>query len=85
MTPVVDVLVLMQPAFLQSVLVPQVQFLDRILDIPAMLQLQVQKLLIFRSCRSSGESRNAWFDSGYLFCVSSRMAFGKFHVFYVIG
>ena len=50
----VGVLVLMQPAFLQSVLVPQVQFLDRILDIPAMLLLQVQKLLIFRSCRSSG-------------------------------
>ena len=41
-TPVVDVPVIMQLAFLQSVLVPQVQFLDRMLDIPVMLQSQVQ-------------------------------------------
>ena len=37
-TPVVDVPVIMQPAFLQSVLVPEVQLLDRMLDIQVMLQ-----------------------------------------------
>ena len=82
-TLVVDVPVIMQPAFLQSVLVPQVQFLDRMLDIPVMLQLQVQKSVEIPQLPFFWGSRNAWFDSGYIFCVSSRMAFGRISGFFL--
>ena len=50
----VDVPVLMQPAFRHSVLVPLVQFLDRLLDIPVLPQIGCRKLWRLRSCRSSG-------------------------------
>ena len=78
-TPVVDVPVLMQPAFLQSVLVPQVQFFDRMVDIPVCYGYSGRKLWRFRSCRSW--VRGALFDSGYIFCVSSRVILDEFRVF----
>ena len=36
------------------------------------------------SCSLFGVWRNAWFDNGYMFCVS-RMAFGSIYNFYVTG
>ena len=47
---------------------PQVQFLDRMVDIPVCHGYSGRKLWRFRSCRSWVAL--ALFDSGHVFCVS---------------
>ena len=51
---------------------------------PGICTIRYEPLVSGSYCSLFGVRRNAWFDNGYMFCVS-RMAFGSIYNFYVTG